>query len=247
MNQELRPFWRNIFNFNWKFGVFLTLVVCIPRFVLVLNANISGNYGSIGIIMFVSAIIPFIFLSGYGRRKIGITRPRKYKWLYIAIVAGLIFSGVLYGLGQILYGGTFENWYYYIGLSYQIPSDINPHDKQILFMIMAGTGMIFSPIGEELFFRGIVHGAFAGSMGDQKASLVDSAAFALTHIAHFGLVFMDHQWRFLLIPAMLWVLSMFVVSQLFFILKKYSGSLLGAVIGHAFFNLGMIYCIFYLL
>ncbi len=107
--------------------------------------------------------------------------------------------------------------------------------------------MTFSPIGEELFFRGIVHSSFAESMDEKKASLIDSSAFALVHISHFGLVFTNQQWKFLFIPAILWVMGMFLVSVLFFVCRKYSGSILGAITCHASFNLGMIYCIFYLL
>jgi membrane protease YdiL (CAAX protease family) len=107
--------------------------------------------------------------------------------------------------------------------------------------------MLFSPIGEELFFRGIVHTSFANSIGDKKASLVDSSAFALTHLSHFGLVFIHPQWRFLPIPALLWVVGMFVASRLFFRFKQYSCSLSGSILCHAGFNLGMTYCIFYFL
>ncbi len=112
---------------------------------------------------------------------------------------------------------------------------------------MAITGMTFSPIGEELFFRGIVHSSFATSLGDKKASILDSFAFAITHISHFGLVFINNEWAFYKTPTLIWVLSMFLVSVLFFIFKKHSGSIWGAVVCHAAFNLGMIYCIFYLL
>ena len=107
--------------------------------------------------------------------------------------------------------------------------------------------MTFSPIGEELFFRGIVHSSFAKSFGDKKASFVDSSAFALTHIAHFGLVFINNQWKFLTTPTLIWVLSMFSVSVLFFIFKKRVSSIWGAVVCHSAFNLGMVYCIFYLM
>ncbi|CAN5191967.1 hypothetical protein BH11BAC6_BH11BAC6_08090 [soil metagenome] len=244
---ELRPFWRKIFNFNWKFGLFLILIVCIPRFVLVLNANASGNYSSIGLIMFISALAPFIFLTKYGRRQIGITKPKKYSWLLVAFVGGLAFSFLLYYLGHSLYGNNVENWDSYIGKSYKIPATINEHDKTIFFVVVVLTGMTFSPIGEELFFRGIVHASFAKSIGEKHASVVDSSAFALTHISHFGLVFINNQWNFLAMPALIWVLSMFLVSVMFFIFKRYSGSILGAMICHAAFNLGMIYCIFYLL
>ena len=247
MNSELRPFWNRIFSLNWKFGLFLILIVCIPRFILVLNANASGNYGSIGLIMTFSAFAPFIFLSKYGRQEIGITKSKKYNWLLIAFVSGLIVSIFLYFLGQTFYGKSYENWYNYIGKSYKIPAGISEIDKKILFSIMAFTGMTFSPIGEELFFRGIVHSSFAKSIGEKKASIVDGAAFALTHISHFGLVFINNKWDFFIIPTIMWVISMFLVSLLFFIFRKYSESILGAMICHSSFNLGMIYCIFYLL
>lgn len=246
IDKELKLFWSSIFGFNWKFGLFLVLLVCIPRFILVLNANATGNYGSIGLIMIISAISPFIFLSKYGRKEIGLTKPQKYKWILIAFVFGLIASIILYFLGQTLYGNSYENWYEYIGKSYKIPESINQHDKKILFAIMAFTGMTFSPIGEELFFRGIVHSSFAKSMGEKKASIVDSSAFALTHISHFGLVFINNKWVFLTVPTIIWVTSMFLVSLLFFSFRKYSKSILGAIICHSAFNLGMIYCIFYL-
>jgi uncharacterized protein len=244
-DNELRPFWNKIFNFNWKFGLFLILLVCVPRFILVLNANVIGNYGSVGLIMGISAIAPFIFLSTYGRKMIGITIPEKYSWLLIAFGAGLIASILLYFLGQALYGNSYENWYKYIEKSYTIPADISQSDRKIRFAIMAFMGMTFSPIGEELFFRGIVHSSFEKSIGEQKASIIDSSAFALTHISHFGLVFINNKWDFFTIPTIIWVTSMFLVSLLFYFFKKYSGSILGAIICHAAFNLGMIFSIFY--
>lgn len=247
MEYELRPFWRNFFAFDWKFGLFLILVFCIPRFILVLHANATGNYTSIGLIMLISAAAPFIFLTRYGRKKIGITKPRKYNSLIIAFIAGLIFSFLLYFLGQTLYGNSYENWYQYIGKSYNISPGINQHDKAILFTIVVVTGITFSPVGEELFFRGIIHSSFAKFVGEKKASVIDSSVFALTHISHFGLVFISNKWSFFAIPALLWVSAMFLVSVMFFYFKQYAGSVLGAMICHSAFNLGMIWCIFYLL
>lgn len=247
MQKELRPFWNKLFGFNWKFGLFLIIVICIPRFLLVLRANLIGNYSAIGLIMFISAIAPFVFLSGNGQKAIGVTKPKKHSWLLFAFITGLLFSFLLYYIGKSFYGDSYSNWYHYIGKSYKIPAIINQQDKAVMFAIFALTGMIFSPIGEELFFRGIVHASFAKSIGEKNASIVDSAAFALTHIAHFGLVYVNNQWSFLIVPTLIWIVSMFLVSRLFFICKQRSGSLFGAIICHAAFNLGMTYCIFYLL
>ncbi len=245
MAHELKPFWSKLFSFNWLFGLFLILVVCIPRFILVLHANTTANYQFIGIMMVLSALAPFIFLSKTGRYKIGLTKPTSFLWLLFAFMAGWGGSILLGWLGQNLYQNTYLNWYIYIGQSYNIPPGINAANKAILFAIMAITGMLFSPIGEELFFRGIVHTSFAQSIGEVKASAVDSAAFALTHIAHFGLVFVNQQWQFLPVPTLIWVVSMFLVSGLFYICRKNTGSIVGAMVSHAGFNLGMIYWIFY--
>lgn len=247
MERELKSFWGRFFNFDWKFGLFLVLLVCIPRFVLVLQANASGSYGSIGIIMLLSALAPFVFLTRFGRKAIGLARPKNYRWLIAALVCGLAASVVLHFIGQALYDTSYQNWYRYIGKSYKIPAAISQADKNMLFVIMAVTGMTFSPIGEELFFRGIVHSSFAKSMGERKASLADGAAFALTHVSHFGLVFINNGWDFFAIPTIIWVTGMFLVSLLFFSFVKKTGSIWGAVLCHAGFNLGMIYCIFYLL
>ncbi|WP_258101091.1 CPBP family intramembrane glutamic endopeptidase [Marinoscillum pacificum] len=196
--------------------------------------------------MIISALVPFIFLSKAGRAQIGLIKSNAYGMLIAAFIIGIALSLFLHVIGKLLYEDSFQNWYAYIGKSYNIPEVISASDKITLFLVMAITGMIFSPIGEELFFRGVVHGSFAKSIGDQKASIVDSLAFAFTHIAHFGLVFINGNWNFYFVPTLLWVIGMFLVSIAFFQMKKSSGSILGAVLCHAGFNLGMIYCIFYL-
>jgi uncharacterized protein len=245
MSNHLKPFWQNRFQFNARFGLFLLLIICVPRFLLVLNANQTGNYGPIGAIMVVSALVPFLFLHKAGRRSIGIRGTRKWGALLLAFGLGILLALVLYAIGVGLYGDTIQNWYVYIGKSYAIPDPISPADKRILFAVMAITGMLFSPVGEELFFRGIVHGSFATSVGERRASLIDSTAFALTHLAHFGLVYTNGTWAFFLLPALLWVAGMFGVSLVFFRMKQWSGSLWGAICCHAGFNLAMIWCIFY--
>ena len=247
MQSELRPFWRKFFSFNWKFGLLLILLICIPRFILVLQANVSANYGYIGLIMVASAITPFIFLNKFGRNKIGLRKPNSYLWLLYALAAGLVAALFLYYAGVALYGNTYENWYTYIGRSYKIPPKIGEDDKMVLFLIVAGTGMIFSPIGEELFFRGIVHSAFEESVGEKKATIIDASSFALTHLAHFGIVYHSNKWWLLIEPAVIWVVAMFLVSVLFFYFRKKSSSIFGAIFCHAAFNFGMTWCIFYLL
>jgi membrane protease YdiL (CAAX protease family) len=243
----LRPFWTKIFKFNWKFGTFLLVVICISRFILVLDANARGNYDLIGAIMMISALAPFIFLNKAGLREIGLTGTQEYEWIVLALFTGIAASLVLYFLGYLLFGLTDKNWYVYISRSYKIPPGIIGSQKMVMCIIMAIVGMTFSPIGEELFFRGIVQSSFAESLGEKRALIIDGLAFSLTHISHFGIVYLNGRFTYFTFPGIIWVVSMFLVSILFYFFKKRCSSLLGAIFCHSGFNLGMICSIFYLL
>ncbi|WP_034256398.1 CPBP family intramembrane glutamic endopeptidase [Adhaeribacter aquaticus] len=245
IDTELRLTWNKLIHFNWIFGLILLLTVCVPRFWMVLHANQTGNYGNIGIIMAISALIPFIFLSKDGRKQIGITKPKNYSWIVYSFLSGIAISTLIFVLGYLLYTNSLDNWYVYIGKSYNIGTDLTIQDRLIYFIIFAVTGMCFSPIGEELFFRGIVHASFSSSLGERKATIIDSLAFALTHLAHFGIVYIYGSWGFLFIPSILWVLAMFITSLVFIQCKKMTGSIIGAIASHAGFNVSMIYFIFY--
>lgn len=120
MKTELKPLWNRLFKFDWVFGLALVLAVCVPRFILVLDANKTANYSLIGLIMLVSAIIPFVFLSKYGRNKIGIKKPTNYRWLVYSFLIGILISTAIFLLGKALYADTFNNWYVYIGQSHKI-------------------------------------------------------------------------------------------------------------------------------
>ncbi|HEV3222888.1 MAG TPA: CPBP family intramembrane glutamic endopeptidase [Puia sp.] len=189
---------------------------------------------------------PVIFLSKKGRKYIGIKKPTNYYWLLYSFISGAAVCIVIYAVGVLLYKHTISHWFVYISRSYSASGiSLSSSQKFTYFLIYSITGITFSPIGEELFYRGIVHGSFAMDFGENKASILDSLAFALTHLAHFGIVYIPGGWKFLIIPALIWVTSMFISSRIFFICKEKTGSILGAIISHAAFNLTMMYLIFY--
>lgn len=241
----LRPFFYKIFKFNWSFGLLLIFALGIPRFILVLQANVTGKFNYVSIIFLIMWALPFVFLTKTGRKYIGLKKPTRKIWLLYAFVLGALTSLLVYGIGFLLYNYTLHNWFAYLARPFEMYGTLPEADKLILFIVSAIIAMTFSPIGEEFFYRGLVHGSFQTDVGDTKASYIDSLAFALTHLAHFGIVFINEQWQFLFIPALLWVLLMFFTSRLFFWCKQRSGSLLGAVLSHAGFNLMMMYIIFY--
>ncbi|MDR0938518.1 MAG: CPBP family intramembrane metalloprotease [Mediterranea sp.] len=131
------------------------------------------------------------------------------------------------------------------GATIQIEVVISEFERLTYFLVAAIPSMIFSPIGEEFLFRGLVHGSFVCRFGEVGALFFDSGAFALTHLAHFGIIYSAGGWSFLPIPALLWVLSMFLVSQVFFRCKLMCDSIFGAVFSHSGFNFAIMYFILY--
>ena len=233
-------------QFNSSLGLTLIFLFGIPRFFIVLNANMTGSYGATSLIFISMWLVPFLLLKRDGRKQIGICKPKKYQWLIYAFVLGMVAAAIGYFIATFIYSHAIENWYVYISKSYRItPNQLQGSNRSIYFAIFAGTSMIFSPIGEELLYRGLIHESFVPQFGENKASIIDSSAFALTHLAHFGFVYTAGKWQFFLVPALLWVIFMFLTSRLFYFFRKKSGSIYGALLGHAGFNLTMTYFIFY--
>jgi len=242
----LRPLWHKFFRFDLVFGLILIFMLGIPRFYLVLKANVTGNYSLVAIIFLLMWLSPFFFLTKDGRRSIGMVKPANYIWLPYSFLAGAVLCFVMYFTAVFFFKHNISNWFVYISRSYQVSGNvINDSDRFVYFIIYSLTGMTFSPIGEELFYRGLVHGSFARNFGENKASIADSLAFSLTHLAHFGIVYLSGTWQFLFLPSLLWVFFMFIASRLFFLCKQKTGSILGAIFSHAAFNLAMMYLIFY--
>lgn len=239
---------RNLFSshikFNWTFGLALILIVTTIRFYIVLKANITQDYGNAAIIFIFMAALPFILLNKDGRKYIGITKPKNYSWLFLAFILGIFICSITFLTFKAFYGYTVSNSMVYISQSYVV-DDLNSDNKLIYFAIFAISSMIYSPIGEELFYRGLIHGCFVDKFGENNASRLDSLAFSIAHLSHFGIIYYLGKWNFLLFPTLLWMLSMYILSRVFFICKQKSGSILGPIFSHAGFNFAMIYWIFY--
>jgi len=241
----LRRFWQQFFSYDWKFGLFLILLFGIPRFILVLQTNTGAGYGSVSYIFLLMWIAPFIFLTKEGRKYIGIRKPKNILGLFYSFLAGAAFCLILFLISKILFANTVSNSFVYISRSYTVPVELLESQRFTFFLMFSLVGITFSPIGEELLYRGIIHGSFVGKLGETKSSYIDSLAFALTHLAHFGIIYNSLGWEFLPLPSLLWVCGMFLVSQVFFRGKQYCNSIFGAIISHAGYNVAMTYIIFY--
>ena len=248
MESMFKTWTGNRLTFNSRLGLALILVFGIPRFLVVLQASQTGNYGLTSIIFILMIMLPYVLLTKQGRHETGMVKPGHWGWLFYGLLAGVILSLLVGFAGQLLYNQNPQNWYVYISRSYTLP-EFSPDGpaKFHFFLIFAVIGMTFSPFGEELLYRGIIHQSFKRRFSDQGASVIDSAAFSITHLAHFGFIYVDGSWSFTVIPSLLWMFFMFVAGRLFFVIRQKSGSVLGAIATHAGFNLGMTWYIFYVL
>ena len=248
MSEYFRPFGAQRFRFDWKTGALLIILFTTIRFALVLHANATKSYQAVPYIFVAMLALPFVLLTRAGRQEIGLRWPTRWAGVLLGAVLGIGSCAALFYLTTLFFGFGEGNSLAYISRSYaNLPSVLNEHSRLTYFLIYAGISMGFSPIGEEVFYRGFIHECFAQSVGNRRAALVDSAAFALVHVAHFGLVYSGHGWHLLPAPTLLWVASLFITCLLFSVARAKSGSLVGAMVAHALFNMTMNYFIFYLI
>jgi hypothetical protein len=218
----------------------------VVRITLVLQANATGQYQVVSLVFVAMITLPWLLLTRYGRLQIGMVRLARWRWLLPAAMAGAAMALTVYAGATSLWGNTVSNPFAYIALSYtNVPASPSDADRLVYFMTYAVIGMVLSPIGEEVLYRGVAHESLAAGLGDRRAAHIDAGAFAVTHLAHFGVVFVAGAWAFLPLPALLWVVAMFGASHVFYGFRRLTGSLIGAITAHAGFNLAMNWIIFY--
>jgi membrane protease YdiL (CAAX protease family) len=241
------PF-RSLLPLNLRTGILLLILFGLVRVALVLQANVTGSYQAVSVVFVAMIALPWVLLTREGRRRIGLVRPTRRRWIVPAVMAGVAMALAVHYAAAAVWGHSLSHPFAYIALSYSsVPASPSDDDRLIYFIIFAVIGMLFSPIGEEVLYRGVAHESFAAQLGDRRAALIDAAAFAVTHLAHFGVVFVAGARAFLPLPALFWVAAMFAASLVFYGFRQLTGSLAGAVASHAGFNLAMNWVIFYAL
>jgi len=192
------------------------------------------------------ALMPFIFFNKEGRRRIGLKKSNSWKYYLTGIIAGAALALLCYGLGLLLFDHSPDNWFISIKNSYVRTTDTTGMSLQQQFIIFTIPALIFSPIGEEIFFRGFLQEALTTKFPYRHAMIIDSLFFALIHLFHHGIV-RDRagQVHFYPLSGFIWVMLMFITAMAFALLKKRSGSIYPAIVSHAVFNLVMNITIFY--
>ena len=190
------------------------------------------------------ALTPYLLLDAAGRREMGLRRPAAARIYLTAVVAGAAAALACFALGYALFGSGVDNWFVTIANNYRQMVDTTGWTMARMHLFFTVPAMIFSPIGEEIFFRGYLQYALEQRFSARTSTIAECAAFGVVHICHHGLLLTAAGLAFRPVSGPIWMLLMFGVAWLFAYLRKTSGSLLPAIAAHTCFNLVMNLTIF---
>ena len=191
-------------------------------------------------------LVPILFLTEYGRQQIGFSQRISVKWILIAILSGAALASLCHLLGLALYGKGAQNWFVSVAYTYQSDGRITVLDRNVAFALFTIPAIVASPIGEEVFFRGIIEQSNRHRWTPFAGACLAAGLFALVHLIHHG-IYRDFNGEFEImpVPGAIWFGLMFGTSLVFSYLRQKGLSIWTAVAAHSAFNLVMNTYIFY--
>lgn len=228
---------------------FLQPTILVPLFVIYLGTHlILRSIGVFGgpqerLLLVVSFVLlwmsPFVLFSKAGRGAIGFGRFPSPASLLLALGLGAAAAFIVCGLGDLVFGGSPLNWVVTVRTEYDkmpMPEGTPALTTYLMFTLPA---LLFSPLGEELFFRGVLDESLAQRMGAFISALVTAALFACVHLLHHGALLTGDMSAASLGSSLLWMLMMFLAALTFSFVRRRSGTVWAAVLAHAAFNAAM--------
>ena len=234
---------------TWRIGVRLAFAVCLVAAVVFAMMRAIGTLGPVHMrfvlpISFVlMACCPWLLMTAKGRQLIGLQRALPATSYLQAGLFGAIAAFVCFLIGIGLFGHTIDNWFVSIAANFRLSFKVNLEVWQ-LFLVFTVPSIIFSPIGEEIFFRGVFQKGLEARFSVRLSTWIECVFFGLVHLCHHGLLLTVTGISLLTHSAPIWFLLMVAVAHLFAHLRKRSASLYPAIVAHAAFNLVMGICIF---
>ncbi len=242
----LRPVWRRLLGQPaW--------VLCLACYGVLGALRVVGTLGqSSGRLALIAGFVimwclPFLVYSRTGRQRSGLTKIDRPVWLVVGPILGVLSAWVIHIIGFGLFGTSSDNWYVSVRTSYQADPRLLALPLLVQFLVFTAPAVIFSPLGEEFFFRGMLQVSLKERFGVRIATTGTALAFGFVHLLHHGVAVGESGLQLLPISGLLWVALMAGVSLLFALVRAKSGSIWPAVASHVAFNIGMNVAIFYLL
>lgn len=241
---DLSPIWRRICP--------SALALSLILFVILTGFRVYGYFGSdlfqgppimIGFILMW--IVPLLFLSQIGREQIGFGQPISFKWIFIALLSGATLATICHFIGIALYGKGEQNWFVSVAYAYQSDERIALLERHVAYAIFTIPAIIASPIGEEIFFRGMIEQSNRHRWSPLAGASLSAGLFALAHLTHHGIYRGFNGIEIMPVSGAIWFALMFGTSLVFSYLRRRGSSIWTAVIAHSAFNLAMNTYIFY--
>lgn len=187
----------------------------------------------------VMAILPWVLLTREGRREIGLQKPKYSSSWLLAIIAGVSAALSCFALGYLLFGTAVDNWFVNIGNSYKAMMDTSAMSFWMLSLLFTIPAIMFSPIGEEIFYRGQLQKTLEQKFSVRASTVIECTLFALVHQVHHGIIKTATGLTYLPVSGAIWFVLMFLVAWMFAVLRSQSGSIFVAIIAHVVFNITM--------
>jgi len=231
----LRSIWARIFRRAWILNLIL--------FIILTGIRCYGLFGPtdarmlVMLSFFLMWFLPFIFYAKDGRNAIGIQRIQHRRWLLWGVIIAALAALVTYFIGYELYGFGADNWFISLRDSFEIDETLMHLPRLQLFLIYTIPAILFSPLGEEFFFRGMIHTSVKKQLGVRGATVVNAVAFGGIHLLHHGFHWTSAGLQFAWVSGSLWFMMMVALSWFFTQCRLRSDSIWPAVAAHAMFNL----------
>jgi membrane protease YdiL (CAAX protease family) len=185
------------------------------------------------------ALTPWLLLDAEQRRKMGLAPSVHPGWFAWAVAGGALAAWLCFAAGYSIFGTGPDNWYVSIGNNYRRTMNTSGFSLLMLHLVFTVPALIFSPLGEELFFRGVLQQALERRLPRSGATAIECGLFAVVHLCHHGLFWSPAGLDWLPLSAALWMVLMFGTAWLFSALRARSASIYPAILAHMVFNLTM--------
>jgi uncharacterized protein len=179
--------------------------------------------------------IPWLLSTREARKAIGFKAPVSKRWFFLGPLYAMMALAVCAGMVWLIFGNRTDNWMILHALYLHDVLSQAPANASVLTLFALATlpALILSPFAEEFLFRGYMISGFSKVWGVRAAMCIQALAFALVHLAHYGL----NPYQPSLVAV--WLPSMFFVSMVLGWIVLKSGSIWVTVLSHGIFNLGM--------
>lgn len=242
---QLKAFGRRALPATWVISLALAIAFAAMRF--------AGTQGGVPLRpllplgFLLMAAVPWVLLDAEGRRLIGWAAPSSWVWVPAGVAAGAGAAALCAWLGLQLFGHSPDNWFVSVADRYRALVNTTGMGTLRLHLVFTTSALLFSPLGEEVFFRGFFQEALNTRVSLRTATIMECSAFALVHLCHHGLYWRASGLALRPLSGAISMLLMFGTANLFAWLRRRSGSLLPAIVSHMAFNACMNVLIFALL